>query len=62
MIDDEALDDAPADGFELIERMRAGQWEVGWTRGADDRWSCFLHQRQALNLTPDQLNRGRVFL
>jgi hypothetical protein len=30
MTDDEVLDEAHADGFELIERIGAGQWAVGW--------------------------------
>ncbi len=33
MTDDEVLDRARADGFELVERMSAGQWAVGWARG-----------------------------
>jgi hypothetical protein len=44
------LDQARADGFELIERMSAGQWAVGWARGDDDRWPCFLGERQAIKL------------
>ena len=32
MTDDEVLDLARADGFELIERMSAGVWAVGWAR------------------------------
>jgi hypothetical protein len=62
MTDDEVLDHAPADGFELVERMSAGKWAVGWARGADDRWPCFLEERQALNWMRDRLSRGRVFL
>ena len=49
MTDDEVLDRARADGFELIERMSAGQWAVGWARGDDDRWPCFLEERQAIS-------------
>jgi len=48
MTDDEVLDYARADGFELIERMSAGQWAVGSARGDDDRWPCFLEERQAI--------------
>jgi hypothetical protein len=33
MTDDEVLDEARADGFELIERMSAGRWAVGWAAG-----------------------------
>jgi hypothetical protein len=50
-----------ADGFELIERMSGGRWAVGWARGDDDRWPCFLEERQALNWMRDRLSRGRVF-
>jgi len=49
MTDDEVVDEARVDGFELIERMSAGRWAVGWARGADDRWRCFLEERQAIN-------------
>ena len=62
MTDDEVLDEARADGFELIERMSAGQWAVGWPRGDDDRWPCFLEERQAVNWMRDRLSRGRVFV
>ena len=62
MTDDEVLDRAPADGFALVERMSAGKWAVGWARGSDDRWLCFLEERQALNWMRDRLSRGRVFL
>ena len=49
MTDDEVLDEARADGFELIERMSAGKWAVGWARGDDDRRPCFLEERQAID-------------
>ena len=48
MTDDEVLDYARADSFELIERMSAGQWAIGWARGDDERWPCFLEERQAV--------------
>jgi len=50
-----------ADGLELIERMSAGQWAVSWVRGGDDRWPCFLEERQAISWMRDRLSRGRVF-
>ncbi len=62
MTDDEVLDRARANGFELIERMSAGQWAVGWARGEDDRGPCFLEERQAINWMGDRLRRGRVFV
>jgi hypothetical protein len=58
MTDDEVLDEARADGF---ERMSAGRWAVGWARADDDRWPCFLEERQAMNWIRDRLRRGRVF-
>jgi len=61
MTDDEVLDGARADGFELSERMSAGRWAVGWARGDDDCWPCYLEERQALNWMRHRLSRGRVF-
>jgi hypothetical protein len=61
MTDDEVLDEARADGFELIERTSAGQWAVGSARGHDDRWPCYREERQAINWMRDRLSRGRVF-
>jgi hypothetical protein len=61
MTDDEVLDEARAEGFELIERMSACQWAVGCARGDDDRWPCYLEERQAINWMRDRLSRGRVF-
>jgi hypothetical protein len=59
--DHEVLDHAPADGYELVERMSTGQWDVGWARGADDRWPCFLAERQALHWMRDRLKpRARL--
>jgi hypothetical protein len=62
MTDGEVLDEAHADGFELIERLSAGQWAVGVARADDDRWPCFLEERQAINWMRDRLERGRVFV
>jgi hypothetical protein len=61
MTDDEVLDEARADGFELIERLSAGRWAVGWARGVDRRWPRYIEQRHALNWMRDRLSRGRVF-
>jgi hypothetical protein len=61
MTDDEVLDGARADGFELSARMSAGRWAVGWARGDDDCWPCYLEERQALNWMRHRLSRGRVF-
>jgi hypothetical protein len=62
MTDDEALHEARIDGFVLVERMSAGQWAVGWARGDDDRWPCFLEERQAFSWMRNRLRRGRVFV
>jgi hypothetical protein len=62
MDDEQVLELARADGFELIERMSAGQWAVGWARWDDDRWPCFLEERQAVSWMRNRLNRGRVFV
>jgi hypothetical protein len=59
---DEVLDEARADGFELIEWMSSGVWTVGWARGDDDRWPCYLEQRQAISWLADRLARQRVFV
>jgi hypothetical protein len=34
----------------------------GWARGDDDRWPCFLEERQAVSWMRDRLTRGRVFV
>ena len=47
MTDEEVLDQAAADGFELIGRMSAGRWVYRLDRGEDDRWPCFLEERSA---------------
>jgi hypothetical protein len=62
MTDEEVLAEAHADGFELIERICAGMWAVGSGRGDDDRWPCFLEERQAISRMRDRLTRGRVFV
>jgi hypothetical protein len=62
MTDDEVLDEARVDGFELIERLSAGLWAVGWARSDDDRWPCFLEERRAISWMRGRLTRGRVFV
>jgi len=62
MTDDEMLDRARADGFELGERTRGGEWVWGWARGDDERWPCYRERRQAINWMADRLRRGRVFV
>jgi hypothetical protein len=61
MDDGEVLDQARAEGFELVEKMCAGQWVVGWARGDDERWPCYLEERQAIDWMRDRLRRSRAF-
>ena len=62
MTDDEVIDAAAADGFELEERVCRDQWVWGWCRGDDTRWPCYGEERQALSWMLDRLHRGRVFI
>jgi hypothetical protein len=48
MTDDEILDAAGAEGFDLEERVCRGEWVHGWQRGDDRRFPCFLSRREAL--------------
>ena len=48
-------------GFELEERVIGDQWVHGWARGDDDRWPCFLTERDALSWMVDRLKRTEVF-
>jgi hypothetical protein len=61
MTDDEVIDEAAFDGFELEERACQDAWVWGWCRGDDRRWPGYLKQRQAINWMRDRLSRGRVF-
>jgi hypothetical protein len=60
MTNAEIIDRTREDGFELVERQVAGQWTVGWARGDDERWPCYLEERQAINWMADRLSRSRV--
>jgi hypothetical protein len=61
-VDHEAvLAQARADGFELIEKPLNGQWVIGWARGDDTRWPCYLDERQAIGWMRDRLRRAAVF-
>jgi hypothetical protein len=61
MTDDEVIEGAARDGFELEERACGDLWVVGWCRGDDSRFPCYLEERQALDWMRDKLSRGRVF-
>jgi hypothetical protein len=62
MDDDEVLDQARAEGFELIEKALDGRWVLGWARGDDDRWPCYLEEHQAVDWMRDRLRRSRAFV
>ena len=61
MTDDEVLDQADAEGFELEERPLRDKWVWGWCRGDDQRWPCYIERRQAIDWMRDRRNRGRIF-
>jgi hypothetical protein len=52
---------ARADGVDLDEKPFAGQWFNAWRRGDDERWPCFLTEREALDYMADRLQRGAFF-
>ncbi len=61
MTDDEVIDQAATEMFELEGRACGDAWVWGWCRGEGQRWPCYLERRQALNWMRDWLRRGRVF-
>jgi hypothetical protein len=61
MTDDEVIDQAAHEGFELEERACQDACVWGWCRGDDQRWPCYLEVRQAISYMADWLRRGRVF-
>jgi len=61
MDDDEVIDHARAEGFELVERPVARKWCWGFVRENDDRYPAFGEQRQAISYMNDWLRRGRIF-
>jgi hypothetical protein len=52
---------AAAEGFALEEKPLSGQWVWAWRRGADERWPCYLEERQALEWIADRLRRNGAF-
>jgi hypothetical protein len=60
MTDDEVIDQAVLEGFELEERPWGDAWVWGWCRGDDTRWPCYLEHRQAIDWMRNRLFRGRV--
>jgi len=61
MTDDEILDRARSEGFDLVERACGDQWVHGWARGGDERWPCYLTRAEAVAWMADRQHRIRVF-
>lgn len=61
MDDSTVIEHAREDGFEMIEKPLNGKWVIGWARGDDERWPCYLEMRQAISWMRDRLQRIRVF-
>ena len=63
MSDDDVLEAAVDEGFDLHERLAGdvGPECWGWHRGDDDRWPCFLERRQAISWMGDRRRRSGVF-
>jgi hypothetical protein len=62
MSDDVIEQAALAEGFELEERACQDAWAWGWCRSDDQRWPCYLEQRQAIDWMRDRLSRVRAFV
>ena len=54
---DAEVEAAEAEGFELVERPCGDQWAWGFVRESDDRYPCFLEQRQAVSYMRDWLRQ-----
>jgi hypothetical protein len=61
MTDEEVITEAALEGFELEERPLRDKWVWGCRRGDDQRWPCYLEERQAIDWMRDRLNRVRIF-
>jgi hypothetical protein len=61
MDDDEVIEAAEGEGFELCWRPIGGALYVGFVRGDDLRYLAFTEERHALSYMADWLRRGRVF-
>ena len=48
-------------GFQLEERLCAGEWAWGWHPDDDWRYPCFLTEREAVGWMDDWLDRIAVF-
>ena len=61
MTDNEVIEAAAAEGFELCWRPVGETLCVGFVRGDDERFPVFLEERLANSYMRDWLRRGRVF-
>jgi hypothetical protein len=61
MDDQDVIDRARAEGFELTERPVGGHWCWGFVREEDERHPAFLERAQAIDYMGDWLRRGRIF-
>ena len=55
------ISEANRQGFQLEERVVAGEWVHGWSRDGDERWPCFHTEREALSWMSYPLRRIGVF-
>src|SRR4051812_43636245 len=62
MTDDEVIEAAAVEGFELSWRPVGGRLCVGFVRGDDERYPAFGEERLAISYMADWLRRGRVFV
>ena len=58
MTDDEVIEAAEAEGFELCWRPVGGKLCVGFVRGDDERYPAFGEERLAFSYMADWLRRG----
>lgn len=61
MTDDEVIEAAREQGFELGWRFVDGKPLVGFMRGDDTRYPAYGEERLAISYMRDWLRRGRVF-
>jgi hypothetical protein len=61
MSDDEVIEAAATEGFELCWRPVGGTLCGGFVRGGDERYPAFGEECLAISYMADWLRRGRVF-
>ena len=59
--DDEVIEAAQAESFELYWRPVGAKLCVGFVRGDDERYPAFGEERLEISYRRDWLRRGRVF-